>query len=74
MPDLLDLVTERQAEILESQIHAARKVVTGVSAMFCLDCNRPIPEARRAALPGVECCVHCAELMEQRNKHYRGRA
>jgi len=74
MPDLLDLITERLADILESQINSARKVVTGASAMFCLDCDRPIPEARRAALPGVECCVHCAELMEQRNKHYRGRA
>jgi len=73
MPDLLDSITERQAEILDAQINAARKQITGISAMFCLDCNRPIPEDRRAALPGVELCLCCAELIEQRNKHYRGR-
>lgn len=74
MPDLLDSITERQAEILESQINAARQVVTGASAMFCIDCDRPIPESRRAALPGVDTCVTCKELQEQRNRLYRGRA
>lgn len=74
MPDLLDSITERQAEILESQINAARKVVTGVSAMFCIDCDRPIHEMRRMALPGVDTCVTCKELQELRNQHYRGRA
>ena len=72
MPDLLDSITERQAEILESQINAVRQVVMGVSAMFCLDCERPIPEERRAALPGVELCVYCKELRELNAKHYRG--
>jgi phage/conjugal plasmid C-4 type zinc finger TraR family protein len=72
MPDLLDSITERQAEILESQINAVRQVVTGVSARFCLDCDRPIPEERRAALPGVELCVYCKELAELNAKHYRG--
>lgn len=74
MPDLLDSITERQAEILDAQINAARQSVTGVSAMFCIDCDRPIPETRRAALPGVEFCVTCKELQEQRDRHYRGRA
>jgi len=74
MPDLMDLITERQASTLKAQINAARQPLIGVSAMFCIDCDRPIPEARRATLPGVEYCVCCAELIEKRNKHYRGRA
>ncbi|MGC6386671.1 TraR/DksA C4-type zinc finger protein [Ewingella sp. S1.OA.A_B6] len=74
MPDLLDSITERQAEILDAQINAARQSVTGVSAMFCIDCDRPIPETRRAALPGVELCVTCKELQEQRDRLYRRRA
>ncbi len=74
MADVIDAAQERADLILAAQIQAARTPVTGTSSMFCLDCDRPIPEARRAALPGVECCVHCAELMEQRNKHYQGRA
>nr|WP_304485972.1 TraR/DksA C4-type zinc finger protein [Rahnella aquatilis] len=40
--------------------------------MFCLDCERPIPEERRAVLPGVELCVYCKELRELNAKHYRG--
>jgi len=74
MPDLLDSITERQAEILESQINAARQLAMGVSAMFCINCDCPIPETRRAALPGVDTCVTCKELHERRNRLYRGRA
>ncbi|MTH63884.1 DksA/TraR family C4-type zinc finger protein [Paracoccus shanxieyensis] len=29
------------------------------SAEFCAECDEPIPEARRAAIPGVQLCVHC---------------
>ena len=71
MPDFLDSISEHQSAILESQIKAARQVVKGVSAMFCLDCDRPIPEERRAALPGVDLCVYCKELSEINGKHYR---
>jgi phage/conjugal plasmid C-4 type zinc finger TraR family protein len=74
MPDLLDSLQEHQASILDAQINAARQPVIGISAMFCIDCDRPIPESRRAALPGVEFCVACKELQELRNRHYRGRA
>jgi len=74
MPDLMDSITERQAVILESQINAARQSVTGVSSMFCIDCDHPIHEMRRMALPGVDICVTCKELQELRNQHYRGRA
>ncbi len=36
----------------------------GVSAIHCVDCDEPIPEARRLALPGVELCVVCQEIIE----------
>lgn len=29
------------------------------SAAFCDECDEPIPEARRAAIPGVRLCVDC---------------
>jgi phage/conjugal plasmid C-4 type zinc finger TraR family protein len=74
MADVIDNAQERAALILEAQIQAARAPSAGVSAMFCIDCDRPIPETRRAALPGVEFCVTCKELQEQRDRHYRGRA
>lgn len=29
------------------------------SAATCIDCDEPIPEARRRAIPGVQLCVDC---------------
>lgn len=29
------------------------------SARFCGECDEPIPEARRRAIPGVQLCVDC---------------
>ncbi|RKT65581.1 TraR/DksA family transcriptional regulator [Rahnella aquatilis] len=72
MADVIDTAQERADLILSAQIQAARATVAGISAMFCLECNRPIPEERRAALPGVELCVYCKELAELNSRHYRG--
>lgn len=72
MADVIDSAQKRADLILSAQIQAARAPIAGVSAMFCLDCERPIPEERRAALPGVELCVYCKELAELNAKHYRG--
>lgn len=37
----------------------ARRGPVGDSATHCADCEEPIPEARRAALPGVKLCIDC---------------
>lgn len=74
MADVIDNAQERAALILEAQIQAARAPSVGVSAMFCIDCDVPIPEPRRAALPGVEYCLTCQEIKEVKNRLYRGRA
>lgn len=29
------------------------------SARFCAECDEPIPDARRQAIPGVQLCVDC---------------
>lgn len=71
MADVIDAAQERTELILESQIQAARQLVGGVSAMFCIQCDRPIPEERRAVLPGVEFCIYCKEISELKAKHYR---
>lgn len=34
------------------------------SARVCVECEEPIPEARRLALPGVQTCVDCQTLLE----------
>lgn len=37
----------------------ARKGPVGDSLTHCADCDEPIPEARRAAIPGVKLCIDC---------------
>ncbi|HHQ6559113.1 TraR/DksA family transcriptional regulator [Serratia fonticola] len=71
MPDLMDLVQQRQEETLAGQINAVRHR-GGVSASICEECDQPIPEARRAAFLGVTRCVSCQTLFEQQSKHFRG--
>jgi len=38
----------------------ARKMPQGESLSHCAECEEPIPEARRKALPGVKLCIDCA--------------
>ncbi|WP_415402393.1 DksA/TraR family C4-type zinc finger protein [Tateyamaria sp. SN3-11] len=39
----------------------ARRAPVGDSLTHCAECEEPIPEARRAALPGVKLCIDCVE-------------
>ncbi|CNC63859.1 TraR/DksA family transcriptional regulator [Yersinia enterocolitica] len=71
MPDMFDHSQELQQLQLEHQIAAARTNTLMPSAFICADCDSPIPEARRAALPGVQCCVHCQQIREIKRKHIR---
>lgn len=64
-----DEVDRAQAanEAFQSDALAAhrRKALTGAaSAHICIDCDEPIPEARRAAAPGCTRCVECQSLHE----------
>ncbi|CNI17012.1 DnaK suppressor protein [Yersinia frederiksenii] len=71
MPDMFDHSQELQLLQLEHQIAAARTSTLMPSAFICADCDSPIPEARRAALPGVQCCVQCQQIREIKRKHIR---
>ncbi|MEP5732267.1 MAG: DksA/TraR family C4-type zinc finger protein [Sulfitobacter sp.] len=37
----------------------ARKGPVGESLSHCAECEEPIPQARREALPGVKLCIDC---------------
>jgi len=47
---------------------AQRVVLSGPSAEFCqvTDCDMPIPEDRRQAIPGVQLCAQCQTHREKR--------
>lgn len=48
----------------------ARKTLIGESLTHCAECEEPIPEARRAALPGVKLCIDC---MRERDTGFQAR-
>ena len=51
------------ARIADAVSHARSRLARGESLTHCEDCDEPIPEARRKAVPGVRRCVECqAEL------------
>ena len=37
----------------------ARRAPVGESLTHCAECEEPIPEARRKAIPGVKLCIDC---------------
>ena len=37
----------------------ARRRASGESLTHCAECEEPIPEPRRVALPGVQLCIDC---------------
>ncbi|MDX2483672.1 MAG: DksA/TraR family C4-type zinc finger protein [Pseudodonghicola sp.] len=39
----------------------ARRGLVGESLTHCAECEEPIPEARRAAIPGVKLCIECQQ-------------
>ncbi len=44
----------------------------GESLRRCEDCDAPIPDARRRAVPGVRRCVRCQEVADGDRRHAAG--
>lgn len=44
---------------------ARSRLPRGPGRLHCQDCEAPIPEARRQALPGVRLCVRCQEAEDR---------
>ena len=51
---------------------AQSKLAGGPSLTHCEACNAAIPEARRAALPGVRLCVPCQEAEDREAATFAG--
>lgn len=48
-----------------ARIRARRAAGGGESATHCAECDEPIPEARRQALPGVRLCIDCQQAHDK---------
>ncbi|WP_299023948.1 DksA/TraR family C4-type zinc finger protein [uncultured Sulfitobacter sp.] len=44
----------------------ARRAPVGESAEFCAECEEPIAQARREAIPGVKLCIECVRARDAR--------
>lgn len=44
----------------------SRRRPVGESPTHCAECEEPIPEARRRALPGVKLCIDCQKERDAR--------
>ncbi|MEM7541628.1 MAG: DksA/TraR family C4-type zinc finger protein [Pseudomonadota bacterium] len=53
------------ASINDAVARARAQLKGGESLSECEDCEAPIPEARRQAVPGVKRCVRCQEVFDE---------
>jgi phage/conjugal plasmid C-4 type zinc finger TraR family protein len=58
-------VQEQIDDTIDEAVQRARsKLPKGESLLHCEECDNPIPEARRKALPGVRLCVACQQARD----------
>lgn len=66
-------VQEQIDSSIDDAIARARsELPTGESLSHCEECDAPIPEARRAALPGVRLCVACQTERDKTGAAFSG--
>ncbi len=53
------------ATIADAVSHARHRLPHGESLENCANCDKPIPLARREAIPGVRLCVSCQETEDK---------
>ncbi|WOI53184.1 DksA/TraR family C4-type zinc finger protein [Parvularcula sp. LCG005] len=63
-------VQDQIDDSVNDAVSAARsRLPKGPSAEECDECGEPIPERRRAALPGVRTCVQCQSTADTKIQH-----
>ncbi|WP_109512569.1 TraR/DksA family transcriptional regulator [Pseudomonas ovata] len=66
MADIIDQANDHAEYLRTVALHRQPALSTAASAFYCDDCDEPIPERRRAALPGCVTCIDCQSLRERR--------
>ncbi|WJG10270.1 DksA/TraR family C4-type zinc finger protein [Aliiglaciecola sp. LCG003] len=54
------------ASVEDAVAMAKSNLPQGESAEFCELCDKPIPQARRDAVPGVQLCIQCQSMKEKK--------
>jgi len=53
------------ATVKDAIKRARANIPSGLSRVYCAECDEPIPEARRRALAGVRLCIGCQEALDR---------
>ena len=53
------------ASVEDAVLRARSRLPQGESLCACAECEAPIPEARRQAIPGVRLCVACQSELDR---------
>jgi len=53
------------ATVKDAIERARSRLPSGPGRTRCEDCDAPIPEARRRAMPGVRLCIACQEMRDR---------
>jgi phage/conjugal plasmid C-4 type zinc finger TraR family protein len=68
-----DAVQEQIDSSIEDAVQRARsQLPRGPSLSHCEECDAPIPEARRQAIPGVRLCVACQSEHDKEQARFSG--
>jgi phage/conjugal plasmid C-4 type zinc finger TraR family protein len=60
------------ATVKDGILRAQSRLAQGPALTHCEHCSAAIPEARRAALPGVRLCVPCQEAQDRDTEQFSG--
>ncbi|WP_160286528.1 TraR/DksA C4-type zinc finger protein [Pseudomonas knackmussii] len=68
MADVLEQAAEAEENRRQGLLAARQRPAPAysISATHCEECGEAIPQARRLAVPGCECCIDCQSLREVR--------
>lgn len=61
-----------EATVKDGIRRAQSRLPQGPSLTHCATCAAAIPEARRAAIPGVQLCVACQEAQDREASQFSG--
>ena len=66
-------VNDQIADSLADEVARARsRLPSGPGLEHCEDCDAPIPEGRRQAIPGVRLCVVCQQARDTEEAAFAG--
>ena len=60
------------ASVEDAVVQARSKLAKGPGLLTCEECEAPIPQARREAVPGVRLCVNCQQEADAETVNHAG--